>query len=645
MKSFKKLALALTLIALTVGIFGFSKANALSGSDWKAGRIIDDAIFYNSGTMSTSQVQDFLNAKVPTCDTYHAKSSSPNDSGPPYTCLKNYSQSTPSKSANSYCSAYTGGTKSAARIIHDVGKACGVSQKVIIVLLQKEQSLITDTWPWDIQYKTATGYGCPDSTGCDSQYYGFFNQVYLAAKQFKRYRANPSGYNFRAGFTNSIQYNPNTACGSSDVYINNQATAGLYNYTPYQPNQAALNNLYGTGNSCSAYGNRNFWRLFIDWFGSTKVNVASYAWSVVSKETFLDPGMTKKFTSKTTVEPNDKIYARIKAKNTGYSTWSQVFLRLGTYSPSDRNSIFEDSSWPDSHRPTQLLESTVASGQIGTFEFILDAPASTGGYKESFNAVAESRTWLNDGNADFSINVVGAVAPDSTNNTLSADERLYPGEYLLSADRQSVLILQKDGNLVEYRNFKPVWHTGTYGEDSKFLVMQDDGNLVLYDKNNKPLWHTHTYGNSGSELKLQSDSNLVIYSAGNTPLWANGKLHIPNLLKYVNTTLNARLYKGQELETPNRLYKLILQSDGNLVLYKSGAGALWHSHTYGKPSFRLEVQHDGNLVLYDTSGKPLWNTGTNGRGNNVRLVQQSDGNLVLYDSNNKPLWNTETNSN
>ena len=53
------------------------------------------------------------------------------------------------------------------------------------------------------------------------------------------------------------------------MYIQNQATANLYIYTPYQPNAAALNNLFGSGDGCSAYGNRNFWRLFSDWFGST----------------------------------------------------------------------------------------------------------------------------------------------------------------------------------------------------------------------------------------------------------------------------------------------------------------------------------------------------------------------------------------
>src|SRR5690606_7604841 len=81
-----------------------------------------------------------------------------------------------------------------------------------------------------------------------------------------------ANYNYRFERNNTILWHPNTSCGSSTVYISNQATAGLYIYTPYRPNQAALNNLYGTGDSCSSYGNRNFWRMFNDWFGSTKAS-------------------------------------------------------------------------------------------------------------------------------------------------------------------------------------------------------------------------------------------------------------------------------------------------------------------------------------------------------------------------------------
>src|SRR5688572_22215335 len=45
------------------------KAAALSGSSFRAARIMDDAIFYDRSSMSESQIQAFLNAKVPSCDT------------------------------------------------------------------------------------------------------------------------------------------------------------------------------------------------------------------------------------------------------------------------------------------------------------------------------------------------------------------------------------------------------------------------------------------------------------------------------------------------------------------------------------------------------------------------------------------------
>ena len=288
MKRFGKLCAVILALALgaVFGFFGLSSSvSALSGTDFNAGRIIDDVIFFNPYTMSPDDIQIFLNAKVPTCDTNGTQPSgrsgyptradwgTANGSPPPYTCLKDYSQSVQGSSPDSYCSGSVGaGTMSAAQIIYNVAQACGINPKVLIVLLQKEQSLVTDDWPWPIQYRSATGYGCPDTASCDAQYYGFFNQVYNAARAFQRY-AKTNGPNYVVGRTNFIAYQANRPdCGGTNVFLDNQATAGLYNYTPYQPNQAALNNLYGTGDGCSAYGNRNFWRMFNDWFGSTYSN-------------------------------------------------------------------------------------------------------------------------------------------------------------------------------------------------------------------------------------------------------------------------------------------------------------------------------------------------------------------------------------
>jgi hypothetical protein len=273
----------IVLIAfLAIDFMASKNVSALSGSRFNPGRIIDDVKFYDPSTMSVQQIQQFLNSKVPNCDTNGSQAHSSgrtraqhgiaNGVPPPYICLKDYTQVVPAitNGGSDLCTgSIISGTKSAAQIIYESAQACGINPQVLLVLLQKEQSLITDDWPWPIQYRSATGYGCPDTAPCDAEFYGFFNQTYQAAKAYKRYRANPNNYNYSAGRNNNILWHPNASCGSSTVYIENQATAGLYIYTPYRPNQAALNNLYGTGDSCSSYGNRNFWRMYNDWFGTT----------------------------------------------------------------------------------------------------------------------------------------------------------------------------------------------------------------------------------------------------------------------------------------------------------------------------------------------------------------------------------------
>ena len=62
---------------------------------------------------------------------------------------------------------------------------------------------------------------------------------------------------------------------SAPVTIQNLATASLYIYTPYQPNAASLAAYPGVGDACSAYGNRNFFFLFQQYFGSTGGGIAT----------------------------------------------------------------------------------------------------------------------------------------------------------------------------------------------------------------------------------------------------------------------------------------------------------------------------------------------------------------------------------
>ena len=251
-------AVVFTVIALIASVLSVvapaQRAEAANANDFNPGYIISDQAFFNAGAMNASSIQSFLKSKGGTC-------------AEGYTCLSDYKQQTASIAATANCKAYAGAkSESAATIVAKVSAACGINPQVLLVMLQKEQGLVTATSPSDLKYKIAMGYACPDTAACDSKYFGFHNQVYNAASQFRQYTRLPNR-TYKIGNV-AIQYNPNASCGSSVVNIQNQATANLYNYTPYQPNAAAMANLGGTGDSCSAYGNRNFWRYFSDWFGS-----------------------------------------------------------------------------------------------------------------------------------------------------------------------------------------------------------------------------------------------------------------------------------------------------------------------------------------------------------------------------------------
>lgn len=279
----------ITFLAYAVlQIFAFtSPAMADAPAGWDAGNIISDQVFTNSNSMTAAQIQTFLNSKVPTCDTWGTQ---PSEFGggtraqwaaargyyPPFTCLKDYTEN----------------GLSAAQIIYNAAQNYGINPQVLLVLLQKEQGLVTDTWPLSIQYTSATGYRCPDSGSCDPAYAGLTKQLNGAASDWQYAMTPGSGFwsQFILYANNNILYNPDTSCGSGSVYIASRATWALYTYTPYQPNSAALNAAMGQTVSCGAYGNLNFYRYYTSWFGSTHDNSPLYASNVTANTTHAGVG-------------------------------------------------------------------------------------------------------------------------------------------------------------------------------------------------------------------------------------------------------------------------------------------------------------------------------------------------------------------
>lgn len=101
------------------------------------------------------------------------------------------------------------------------------------------------------------------------------------------------------------------------------------------------------------------------------------------------------------------------------------------------------------------------------------------------------------------------------NQRLAAGQRLEAGHYRL--------VMQSDGNLVEYDGSRALWSSHTNGHPGAFVIMQGDGNFVVYARGHRPLWSTRTNGHPGAKVVLQSsDANLVVYGPGHVPLWDAG---------------------------------------------------------------------------------------------------------------------------
>jgi hypothetical protein len=137
---------------------------------------------------------------------------------------------------------------------------------------------------------------------------------------------------------------------------------------------------------------------------------------------------------------------------------------------------------------------------------------------------------------------------------------LHAGDSYTSPNGQYTLTMQKDGNLVLYKNNPdgkrtPVFATGTYKGNPYHLdvgdhaVLQPDGNLVIYkansdgDKPSDAVWSSNTSstGVAGGDvdaggtpgipsdanavLAVQDDGNIVIYTSGGFAAWDAAHQH------------------------------------------------------------------------------------------------------------------------
>lgn len=228
-------------------------------------------------------------------------------------------------------------------------------------------------------------------------------------------------------------------------------------------------------------------------------------------------------------------------------------------------------------------------------------------------------------------------------DSLEPGDILGPGEELASANGSYRFVYQDDGNLVLYRNDGvPLWASNTAGSPAGVAIMQDDGNLVVYAQDGSPAWASGTQDNLDARLVVQDDGNVVVYNRDGSPLWATNTSETSGPVGSGDDLQPGEILRpNDQLVSANGQYKLVYQSDGNLVLYGNDGSPLWASNTEGSAADFTIMQGDGNLVIYAPGGTPVWASDTANK-SGAHLAVQDDGNVVIYGTDGTPLWATNT---
>jgi len=343
----------LLLAALTCAMFPLNASAQSQVAGFNPSNLIDNGSFIATDAMSASSIQRFLSNQG--------------------SCLKDFSEGGRSAAQIIYDAAHGHGDASGSINGITINTSTGtINPMIILVTLQKEQSLISDSGRcvWEVMRKSM-GYGCPDSGGCSAKYAGFTKQVEWGAWQLRYNYERSSGHGFgdyQVGQSFCFDDWNGTHCGS----FGNKATAALYRYTPHVYN-----------------GNYNFWNLYHNTY---KFNVPEYTYKKVTQNRAIK-----------TINSGEAEVFYVKVKNTGRSTWTRNTVYLGTESPRDRRPSFSrlrnaDGSYPwRNYARVYMQQSRVAPGGTATFLFRMSKKSSTpiGTFDERFRLVAQGITWMN----------------------------------------------------------------------------------------------------------------------------------------------------------------------------------------------------------------------------------------------------------
>ncbi|MGN8048282.1 peptidoglycan DD-metalloendopeptidase family protein [Curtobacterium sp. 22159] len=217
--------------------------------------------------------------------------------------------------------------------------------------------------------------------------------------------------------------------------------------------------------------------------------------------------------------------------------------------------------------------------------------------------------------------------------TMKAGTTMVAGDQITSENGQFRLVMQADGNLVEYGIGNAVlWSSNTANKPGAVALYGQDGVLTLrLDRKAFKQWGTGN-GVPGRDLGVQPDGIIRSKTTANKVLWSVDSYQ--DRVKAGNVILPGTVLRSDTSQSRT----FTMQADGNLVQLVSGK-PVWSSRTSRKPGARAAVQTDGSLAVIGTDGRTLWSSNS-GRAGAGQLLVQLDANVVVYGKNDTRAWST-----
>ncbi|KAI9361678.1 hypothetical protein DFJ73DRAFT_956964 [Zopfochytrium polystomum] len=253
-------------------------------------------------------------------------------------------------------------------------------------------------------------------------------------------------------------------------------------------------------------------------------------------------------------------------------------------------------------------------------------------------------------------------------SSLLRGEYMQRGEYMVSPNGRFRFVFEVNSNLCLYDHGessedgleispKVVWSAMTEGQFADRLTLQDDGNICMFKASGKgERWASNTdMYNRGHDYRLSIEDvgRVALYLDDDKVIWEASGTATGRVRKGSESTLDPPLRRFEAISSPSLRFHLLLQQDGDLILWDRSTGTrVWSSNTANSLANSLTLRSDGTLSLYADLGgnktRQCWTSGgasprspPRSDNRNYVVCVQDDGRVVVLRDSIDVVWSND----